>query len=1099
MKNRKETVYTIATAHLDTSWLWLLEQTIDDYLPDTVKRNLAFMKKYPAYKFNFEGSYRYELIKEYHPALYEKMKEAIRTGQWNVCGSCYENGDVNIPSPEALIRNILYGNSFFEKEFGVKSNDIFLPDCFGFGKALPSVAAHCGLNGFSTGKLFWGSSVPIPFDTGRWVGADGKGIFAALMPFSYTTAFKDVRQNKRILEKMADNKKKNMPGFTLAYHGNGDRGGAPHKGSVKSVIKAQNENATHDTQILSASTNEFFDMLDALPEAEKQKLPVYDGEFLLTAHGAGSYTSRTVTKRWNKRCELLADAAERFCATAFVNALAAYPQYKLDTAWKQVIAHHFHDDITGTSFEECYKRNHNDYVQALNTFSVELTAACHALVDAMDTSFVKGTAVAVANPLQGATDRLCTAKVHLTDADAYHTVYDKDGNILPSQTKRLSDTECEVIFTAAVPSCGIAVFDIREAQEAFTTDTQLHITQNSIENKYLRVQLNDNGEIESICDKVLGKELLSGPIQHTLLPDVHSFDWPAWEIRYEDICAKPFTQVQKQSVTIEECGPALCTLKIVSKAGNSVFTQLVSLGSESRFVSVYNETDWREEAALLKATFSLTAKNEKADYDTGIGCVSRGTNTKTLYEVPAQKWAGIRDTDNDFGVSVFSDARTGWDKPDANTLRLTCVHTPLANYRWECSQHIMDMGLNRYSYAVMGHNGNDNAVSAYADAFCMPVYSFVTDAHKGTLEPAYSFFRLNNENVRVLALKKALDSDNIILRVAECTGKPVANVQASFSAPVRKAAEVRGDEVLLQEMNAENGNLCFDLQKNEIRSFALAFDKKEIICNDAPIALPCNAVGITDDNNRALSTLPQSVSIPRELLPEKLLSGGVTYHFETTNKNCLRCDGSVLHIGSGYDSVCLLLTSLDGDKQVTFTVGDQKHTVLIPDAHEALGHWDLLQQGLTGYIKPVPQAFTLSHTHHKNGNLTAKQFYLFAAEIPLAGQEEIRLPDDKQIVLFAATAIRSSTVFLKGSDHSDTLTKRTFDYTFSDYATKHMLPNKAERFLNRIVDRTRTFNIKAGEFCNKYAVNEIYFILRHTKDKLFYNKAVQHITDQRKQ
>ena len=85
MKNRKETVYTIATAHLDTSWLWLLEQTIDDYLPDTVKRNLAFMKKYPAYKFNFEGSYRYELIKEYLDSnsettchWYDKRSDPIR-------------------------------------------------------------------------------------------------------------------------------------------------------------------------------------------------------------------------------------------------------------------------------------------------------------------------------------------------------------------------------------------------------------------------------------------------------------------------------------------------------------------------------------------------------------------------------------------------------------------------------------------------------------------------------------------------------------------------------------------------------------------------------------------------------------------------------------------------------------------------------------------------------------------------------------------------------------------------------------------------------------------------------------------------------------
>mgnify|MGYP003305885399 CR=1 FL=1 len=76
-------------------------------------------EKYPDYKFNFEGSYRYELMKEYYPEMWEKMKAYIAEGKWNVCGSAFENGDVNVPSPEALFRNILYGNKYFEKTFGI--------------------------------------------------------------------------------------------------------------------------------------------------------------------------------------------------------------------------------------------------------------------------------------------------------------------------------------------------------------------------------------------------------------------------------------------------------------------------------------------------------------------------------------------------------------------------------------------------------------------------------------------------------------------------------------------------------------------------------------------------------------------------------------------------------------------------------------------------------------------------------------------------------------------------------------------------------------------------------------------------------------------
>ena len=116
-----------------------------------------------------------------HSAFYEKnqsiiqsilriIKKLIEDGRWCVSGSSYENGDVNIPSPEALFRNILLGNGYFKEKFGKQSTDIFLPDCFGFGYALPAVMKHAGLNGFTTQKLSWGSAYGQPFDIGIWQG-----------------------------------------------------------------------------------------------------------------------------------------------------------------------------------------------------------------------------------------------------------------------------------------------------------------------------------------------------------------------------------------------------------------------------------------------------------------------------------------------------------------------------------------------------------------------------------------------------------------------------------------------------------------------------------------------------------------------------------------------------------------------------------------------------------------------------------------------------------------------------------------------------------------------------------------------------------------
>lgn len=1094
----KNTVYTIATAHLDTSWLWTLEQTIEEYIPDTLKRNFDFFEKYPEYKFNFEGSIRYEFIKEYYPEKFEQLKKHIADGRWHPCGACYENGDVNIPSPEALIRNILYGKDFFRKEFGIESEDIFLPDCFGFGKTLPTVAAHSGIKGFSTGKLMWGSSVDIPFDIGVWKGIDDSSIWAALMPFAYTTAFKNIRNSSRINEKLNNSKINNLPPFTFVYHGTGDRGGAPHKSSVKNVINAQRTNDSNDTQVLSVTTKEFFDMLDNLDDRSKTVMPEYKGEFLLTAHGAGSYTSRTVTKRWNRRCELLADAAERFASAAYSAGLSEYPQYELDNAWKKVIAHHFHDDITGTSFEECYIRSHNEYIQAMNTFSAEYTAAVKALSTELDTSFCKGTPVIVANPVQSRNKRTEAVTLTVNSNTTDICIYDSYGKPVPCQVKRISADTIEAIFIAEVASNGLSVYDLC-FDEYRSFDTGLIVTSDSLENNYISLRLDTNGDICSIYDKALHKELLSSPVKLQLLNNIHSVDWPAWEIKYEDCIQKPYLSLGTPTIRIIDNGPALASLEITRCAGKSLFRQIISLDCTGSLVKITNETDWREEATLLKAAFSVTANNKYASYDTGCGATKRPTNTERLYEVPAQKWADITDESNTFGITVFSDSRSGWDKPDDSTLRLTLIHTPMVNYRWECSQHLMDMGLNRYSFGIMGHNGDYRDSTVYADNFCQPMHTFITSKHKGKYGKAFSFAKITNDNVRITAIKKAQNSDNIVFRVSECSGYDQKGIQVQFNFPVKKAYEIKGDETIICDTALYDGKLNFDIGHNSIKSFSLEFEKVDTnVGISTKIDLNFNSTGITKDNNKSASTLKNSVSIPYELIPDKFIFAGTEFAFSDNSLNSLACDGSKISVPEAHTVLHLLCASLDGDKQVSFINNDKATERLIPDYTQALGHWDMMQMKKTGYIKPIPQAISFSHLHTRNGNSIAKQFYLFDIEIPVGESNEVTLPDDDSIVIFAASTTSNVLPLKSTSPHFDRLEKRTFDYEFSSYASKNMQPNLAERILDKFINRTYSIFFKIDDFYNKYAFNELYYILRTLNTKLHYKKLTQNLLNNRK-
>jgi alpha-mannosidase len=349
--NMEKKIYTIATAHLDTVWNWDFEHVINVCLKETLDQNFNHFSKYPDYRFNFEGSYRYELFEEYYPEKFEQLREYVNQGKWNVTGSAYENGDVNVPSPESLFRNILYGNKYFEKKFGKKSNDIFLPDCFGFGYALPSIMNHAGLKGFSTQKLSWGSAYGIPYDIGLWYGPDEKYVFASLDAKSYCTTFHKIRTKKSLLSKLDHNIKNHDLPVTFAYHGVGDVGGAPKEESVKTLTKEMADNDREEIKVLSSSPTEFFDDMAALGDEAIKKLPVWKNELPMTDHGVGSYVSRAFSKRMNRRNEEIADMAERNSVIAMTTCGTDYPKEEIEKGWKRTIAHTFHDDITGTSVE----------------------------------------------------------------------------------------------------------------------------------------------------------------------------------------------------------------------------------------------------------------------------------------------------------------------------------------------------------------------------------------------------------------------------------------------------------------------------------------------------------------------------------------------------------------------------------------------------------------------------------------------------------------------------------------------------------------------------------------------------------------------------
>jgi predicted glycosyl hydrolase (DUF1957 family) len=69
-----------------------------------------------------------------------------------VGGSWLEH-DCILPSGESLCRQYLYGQRYFEKHFGQRCKEAWLPDTFGYASQLPQILRLAGIENFFTQKV----------------------------------------------------------------------------------------------------------------------------------------------------------------------------------------------------------------------------------------------------------------------------------------------------------------------------------------------------------------------------------------------------------------------------------------------------------------------------------------------------------------------------------------------------------------------------------------------------------------------------------------------------------------------------------------------------------------------------------------------------------------------------------------------------------------------------------------------------------------------------------------------------------------------------------------------------------------------------------
>jgi alpha-mannosidase len=1103
--SKSPTLYVVGYAHLDTEWRWEYPQVIQEYLSKTLRSNFALFEKYPHYIFNFTGANRYRLMKEYYPADFERLRQYVAAGRWFPAGSSMEEGDVNSPNAESIFRQVLYGNEFFRREFGTASEEYMLPDCFGFPASLPSILAHAGIKGFSTQKLSsaWqpaphvgGADSPeqtpdgIPFNVGIWEGTDGKTVIAALNPLSYGSQVTyDISkapppppppdpaltpdQNRRRSRGEENWVKRieingNLTGIKADYHyvGTGDIGGAPDQSSVRMMEaittgsklsfpgqkEAPIQMGDGPIHVVWSKADEMF--RDILQCCKTDRLPRYKGDLELINHSAGSITSEAYQKRWMRKNELLADASEKASITAAWLGGPPYPKERLNNAWTLVMGGQFHDLLPGTATPKAFEYAWNDDIIAMNQFAGVLTSATEAVASGMNTQ-TGGAAVVVYNPLNIEREDVVEAQVSFPGGMPKAVrVLGPDGKEVAAQISGEGDA-ARVIFLAKAPSVGYAVYDVQPAGSP-AESSELKVSESSLENARYRVKLDQNGDISSLFDKTLNRELLSAPIRLAILQDNPRY-WPAWNMDFEDEQRPPRTFVSGPAkIRVVENGAARVAVEVEREAEGSNFVQTIRLsaGDPGNRVEFSNAIDWKSKEANLKETFPFAAKNENATYNWDVGTIQRPNESERQFEVASHQWIDLTDQSGAFGVTVLTDCKNASDKPNDNTLRLTLVRTPGTRGGYT-DQGTQDIGHHRILYGLASHEGDWRQGQTDWQAYRLndPLIAFQSPKHPGPLGRSFSLMKISNSRVRMLALKRAEQSDELVLRVVEMDGKPEPDVHIAFVAPIVAARAIDAQEQPLGPATVTKGELVTPMGAYEPRTFALKLASAPARVSapqSQPVPLPYDVSVATHDGQPAEGcfdcslerpTAPQGKAMPAEMLPGRIDFDGVHFALAPAGKpNALAARGQTITLPSGkFNRIYLLAAATNGDQKASFRLGDQPVELTIQEWTGFIGQWDdriwkreeevisprpgspaqapgaaprvrvndyAEMIGLKpGFIKRADLAWFASHRHDAGGaNEPYAYSYLFAYTLDLPpNTTSLTLPNNEAVRILAVT------------------------------------------------------------------------------------------------
>lgn len=800
----------VGHTHIDVAWQWTVAQTREK-VARSFSTVLKLMEEYPEYIFMSSQPQLYQFLMKDYPKIYAKVKEKVKEGIWEPEGAMWLEADCNVTSGESLVRQILHGKRFFKEEFNIDSEVLWLPDVFGYSAALPQILKKSGVNYFMTTKIAWNQFNKIPNDTFMWEGIDGTEVLTHFITTtgpgqerdSIFTTYNGHIQPDAIMGAWRRYQNKDINNDVLVSFGWGDGGGG-------ATIKMLENGRRLAKGIPGAPVVKMGTALDYFRRLEKnvegnRKLPKWVGELYLEYH-RGTYTSMGRNKRDNRECENLYIAAEKINSLAMIEG-NSYPYDNIKDSWENILLNQFHDIIPGSSIKEVYDVTAEEYKILLENGNKVLDDGLDYISSKIH---LKDRCVIVLNTL--GFERNDIAKFAVPEDLENVAVIDENGEEILCQKVEGNNA---IFFAKGIPANGYKSFKIIEATNLVKEEVSLSNTE--AENKFVKIKFNEKGEITSFIDKENSREILKAG---ALGNEIQAFEdkpmcFDNWDIDiyYKE---KMWKIDDVQNIEVVEKGHVRSTLRIERKFLNSQIIQYVHIYKELPRIDFESNFDWKEHDIVVKAAFPVDVNAHEATYEIQYGNVTRSTHENTSwdvaeFEVCGHKWVDI--SEGDFGISMINNCKYGHDIKNGN-MRLTllkCGTDP--NPEADKEEH-------KFTYSIYTHAGTWKEANTPQMAYNMntPLFTKIEEAHSGELSTKMSFANVNKKNVMIEVIKKAEDSNELIIRMYEYENKRT-EVKLQFNKEIQSICECDLMENDLESINSNGNSIEFTITPYEIKTF----------------------------------------------------------------------------------------------------------------------------------------------------------------------------------------------------------------------------------------------------------------------------------------